>query len=75
MVKIGVTPQALYMTVSLLLATLNCHTSALFEGKAIKLLGYPRRYKYYANALQCYFTSILSLLFFIKYLIIFDNLV
>jgi hypothetical protein len=34
--------------------TLNRHKSAVFEWNSLRLLGYPRRYKHYANAPQCY---------------------
>jgi hypothetical protein len=40
--------------VSLLLATLNCHESAVFKWSDIRLLGQRRRYKHYKNTPQCY---------------------
>jgi hypothetical protein len=39
----------------LLPAKLNHHKSALFERNGMKMLGYPRWYKYYANStILCY---------------------
>jgi len=46
-------------TFTLSSATLNRLKSVLFERNGIKLLGYPRRYKHYANAPQYYFVRTL----------------
>jgi hypothetical protein len=35
-------------------AALSCHTRGVFRWNSIRLLGWPMRYKYFLNVLQCY---------------------
>jgi len=50
--------------VLLLSAILNSHKVALFKLNDVRLLGLPRRYKYYANALNVRLDYIVYLVFF-----------
>ena len=66
LVKIGPNYRALYMKtcVSFIVpAILNSHKSALFEWNGFRLLGDPRKYKYYANAARCYVLRVWPILF------------
>jgi len=53
--------------VLLLPAKLNRHIRSLVERNDIRLLGQPKRYRYYTNALQCYNIHLLPVLLLFVY--------